>query len=31
MTVIAFPGHAGRLWPLTHWRSLALVRDMVQR
>ena len=23
MLVIAFPGHAGRRWPLTRWRSLA--------
>ena len=29
MTVMAFPGHAGRFWPLTRWRSLARTRDMV--
>ena len=23
VTVIAFPGHAGRLWPLPRWRSVA--------
>ncbi len=25
-TVTAFPGHAGRCWPLTRWRSLARIR-----
>ena len=25
MTVIAFPGHAGRCWPLVRWRSLARI------
>ena len=33
MTVIAFPGHAMNClrscWPLTRWRSLARIRDMV--
>jgi hypothetical protein len=23
MTSMAFPGHAGRGWPLARWRSLA--------
>ena len=23
MTVIAFPGHAGRAWPLLGWRLVA--------
>ncbi len=31
MTVTAFPGHAGRDWPLTRWRSLARIRDMVDQ
>jgi hypothetical protein len=25
MTLIAFPGPAGRLWPLARWRSLARI------
>ena len=25
MTFIAFPGHAGRGWPLARWRSLACI------
>ncbi len=25
MTLIAFPGHAGRMWPLARWRSLARI------
>jgi Cof subfamily protein (haloacid dehalogenase superfamily) len=25
MTVIAFPGHAGRVWPLARWRSLTRI------
>ncbi len=25
MTVTAFPGHAGRVWPLARWRSLARI------
>src|SRR3954453_19217027 len=25
---MAFPGHAGRCWPLTRWRSLARIGDM---
>ena len=29
MTFIAFPGHAGRCWPLARWRSLARIRNMV--
>ncbi len=31
MTEFAFPGHAGRFWPLTRWRSLARNGDMVPR
>ena len=27
--VTAFPGHAGRLWPLARWRSLARNREVV--
>ena len=27
--VIAFPGHAGRYWPLTRRRSLARTHKMV--
>ena len=30
-TVIAFPGHAGRVWPLTRWRSLARMQHMVHQ
>jgi hypothetical protein len=29
MTIIAFPGHAGRCWPLLGWRLVARIRDMV--
>ena len=29
MTVMAFPGHAGRCWPLTRWRSLERIRETV--
>ena len=29
MTRMAFPGDAGRSWPLTRWRSLARIGDMV--
>ena len=29
MTITAFPGHAGRLWPLARWRSLARIVDEV--
>ncbi len=25
MTVTAFPGHAGRLWMLPRWRSVARI------
>ena len=28
MTVIAFPGHAGRCWPLARWRSLARIGEL---
>ena len=27
MTIIAFPGHAGRCWPLLGWRLVARTRD----
>jgi len=27
MTVIAFPGHAGRCWLLARWRSLARIAE----
>ena len=30
MTIIAFPGHAGRAWPLARWRSLARNSEMDQ-
>jgi hypothetical protein len=29
MTIIAFPGHAGRCWPLLGWRLVARIGDMV--
>jgi hypothetical protein len=29
MTLIAFPGHAGRCWTLLGWRLVARIRDMV--
>jgi hypothetical protein len=29
MTFIAFPGHAGRGWPLARWRSLARINARV--
>ena len=29
--MMAFPGHAGRRWPLARWRSLARIGDMVDR
>ena len=29
MTFIAFPGHAGRLWALARWRSLARNGEVV--
>jgi hypothetical protein len=28
MAVIAFPGHAGRYWPLLGWRLVARIGDM---
>ena len=31
MTYMAFPGHAGRRWPLTRWRSLARIVHMVHQ
>ena len=29
MTETAFPGHAGRFWPLTRWHSLARISERV--
>jgi hypothetical protein len=29
MIITAFPGHAGRLWPLLGWRLVARIGDMV--
>ena len=29
-TFTAFPGHAGRWWPLPRWRSVARIGDKVQ-
>ncbi len=31
MTFTAFPGHAGRRWPLSRWRSLARIVEMVHQ
>ncbi len=31
MTVFALPGHAGRVWPLIRWRSLARTGAWVPR
>jgi hypothetical protein len=31
MTVIAFPGHAGRPWPLLGWRLVARIGDTVDQ
>jgi len=31
MTVIAFPGHAGRYFKLLGWRLVARIREMVRR
>jgi hypothetical protein len=31
MTLTAFPGHAGRCWPLTRWRSLARIIEGVNQ
>ncbi len=31
MTVIAFPGHAGRWWPLLGWRLVARTQQMVHQ
>ena len=31
MTVsLAFPGHAGRVWPLLRWRSFARVVERIE-
>jgi hypothetical protein len=29
--MIAFPGHAGRLWPLLGWRLVARIVERIQR
>ena len=29
MTMTAFPGHAGRQWPLLGWRLVARIGDRV--
>jgi hypothetical protein len=29
MTVTAFPGHAGRCWPLLGWRLVARIGERV--
>jgi hypothetical protein len=31
MTLMAFPGHAGRLWPLRGWRLVARIGDMEEQ
>jgi hypothetical protein len=31
MTLMAFPGHAGRCWPLLGWRLVARSGDTVDR
>ena len=31
MAVMAFPGHAGRRWPLARWRSLARISEWAHR
>jgi len=31
MTIIAFPGHAGRFWLLLGWRLVARIGDMVEQ
>jgi hypothetical protein len=31
MTLMAFPGHAGRLWPLLGWRLVARIGDMEEQ
>jgi hypothetical protein len=31
MTTIAFPGHAGRCWPLLGWRLVARIDYMVDQ
>jgi hypothetical protein len=31
MTLIAFPGHAGRRQPLTRWRSIARIVEGVHQ
>ena len=31
LTINAFPGHAGRCWPLARWRSVARTSETVYR
>ena len=31
MNITAFPGHAGRSWPLLGWRLVARIGDMVNQ
>jgi hypothetical protein len=31
MTIIAFPGHAGRGWPLLGWRLVARITDRMDQ
>jgi hypothetical protein len=31
MTIIAFPGHAGRCWPLLGWRLVARIGEVVRQ
>ena len=31
VTEIAFPGHAGRCWPLLGWRLVARISEMVNQ
>ena len=31
MTITAFPGHAGRRWPLLGWRLVARTQQMVRQ
>jgi hypothetical protein len=29
--ITAFPGHAGRCWPLARWRSLARIGERIHQ
>ena len=31
MTLLAFPGHAGRCWPFARWRSLPRIVAWAKR